>query len=307
MSEIKLLVGLGNPGNEYRDTRHNAGFWLVDALVRALGIEGTEKEKYNSLFYAVKRGKDTLLLQKPLTYMNRSGAAVLPVMQFYKLKPADVLAAHDELDLPVGRMRLKQGGGSGGHNGLKSLDAAIGKEYRRLRIGIGRPAHAEHDVSAYVLGKCPSEDAAKIGGIADFLTSQLDLLLDSDKHPLLMNRFAERFFPVPTKPRTFGTERAITAKKPQHKASVGMKCRVDVRLKDGVLDPQGSAVLASLKHLGYGEARDVRVGRMVELVLDGSDPEKARARVQGMCDALLANGVIEDYEISVEPLKGQSV
>lgn len=134
-----LLVGLGNPGPRYRDTRHNVGFMVVDRFVEAHG--GVPwREKYQGELADVSVSGERLWVLKPQTYMNRSGQSVGALAHFYKIAPADVLVVHDELDLPWGRIQLKQGGGDAGHNGLRSVTSGLGsKDYVRLRIGIGRP------------------------------------------------------------------------------------------------------------------------------------------------------------------------
>ncbi len=165
---IKLIVGLGNPGPEYVTTRHNAGFWLVDALAR----EGSATLRHESRFHGLAGrarlyGEEVWLLQ-PQTYMNRSGLSVVALANFYKFLPDQILVVHDELDLPPGTVKLKLGGGSGGHNGLKDISAHLStQQYWRLRIGIGHPrdalpenaktAGARPDVANFVL-KPPRKD-----------------------------------------------------------------------------------------------------------------------------------------------------
>jgi PTH1 family peptidyl-tRNA hydrolase len=132
-SPTHLIVGLGNPGNEYAGTRHNIGFMAVDAIATREGLP-TFKSKFKGMI----TGKDYLLL-KPQTFMNLSGESVGEAMRFHKLAPAQTVVFHDDLDLPPGEVRIKQGGGTGGHNGLKSIDAHIGPDYWRVRLGIGHP------------------------------------------------------------------------------------------------------------------------------------------------------------------------
>ena len=133
------LIGLGNPGAEYAQTRHNAGFWLADRLVeRERGSFRSEAKFFGALARLTIAGTDVLVL-KPSTFMNRSGQAVGALAQFYKLPDTAILVAHDELDLPVGAVRLKLGGGHGGHNGLRDIHKPLGPGYRRIRIGVGHP------------------------------------------------------------------------------------------------------------------------------------------------------------------------
>lgn len=155
------IVGLGNPGPEYERTRHNAGFWFADAVAeRWRGSFRTESKFFGQLARVRIEGSEVLLL-KPSTFMNRSGQAVQALMQFYKLAPADLLVAHDELDLPAGQMRLKLGGGHGGHNGLRDIHRPLGDGYRRLRIGIGHPGD-KNLVLNYVLGRPSKADEEAI-------------------------------------------------------------------------------------------------------------------------------------------------
>ncbi|HEV7617101.1 MAG TPA: aminoacyl-tRNA hydrolase [Burkholderiaceae bacterium] len=138
---IRLIVGLGNPGPEYEQTRHNAGFWLVDRLAVSHARGALSREsRYNALVAkTVIAGQETWLLE-PQTYMNRSGQSVGALARFYKIAPDEILVVHDELDLPPGTAKIKKGGSSGGHNGLKDVTAALGtQDYWRLRIGIGHP------------------------------------------------------------------------------------------------------------------------------------------------------------------------
>jgi PTH1 family peptidyl-tRNA hydrolase len=139
---MKLVVGLGNPGPKYETTRHNAGFLAIDHLVDAWRATGPADVHEGETWQATVGGEKVILL-KPLTYMNNSGRTVAPLFKFYKLKPEDLIVIHDDLDIKTNVLRLKTGGGTGGHNGLKSIDAHLGAgqlNYHRVRIGIGRPA-----------------------------------------------------------------------------------------------------------------------------------------------------------------------
>ena len=149
---IRLIVGLGNPGREYRDTRHNAGFWLVDELAKQAACNFTMEGKYFAEVAKFRYADADVFLLKPQTFMNLSGKAVQALANFYKILPEEILVAHDELDFNPGIAKLKQGGGNGGHNGLKDIDRVIGKNYWRLRIGIGHPGDASK-VVGYVLNK----------------------------------------------------------------------------------------------------------------------------------------------------------
>jgi PTH1 family peptidyl-tRNA hydrolase len=140
MSAISLIVGLGNPGPEHEHDRHNAGFWFVDAVAREHGGSWRREARFHGEAARIRIGDAEVWLLKPLTYMNRSGQSVSALARFYRIAAANMLVAHDELDLSPGVARLKRGGGSGGHNGLKDITAAMGgPDYGRLRLGIGHP------------------------------------------------------------------------------------------------------------------------------------------------------------------------
>ncbi|MGH8504932.1 MAG: aminoacyl-tRNA hydrolase [Stenotrophobium sp.] len=161
------IVGLGNPGSEYARTRHNAGFWFVDQLAAAQRVAFRVESRFKGELARIRIGDAEVLLLKPATFMNLSGESVQKLAQFYKIVPGDILIAHDELDLPAGTVRLKLGGGHGGHNGLRSLHQHLGAEYRRLRIGIGHPGHKDQ-VLDYVLGRPSKADEPLImDAIAD--------------------------------------------------------------------------------------------------------------------------------------------
>jgi PTH1 family peptidyl-tRNA hydrolase len=136
---IRLIVGLGNPGPEYEQTRHNAGFWLVDELAGGHSVL-TRETRFQALAAKIRIAGNEVWLLEPQTFMNRSGQSVGALARFYKIAPEEILVAHDELDLPPGVAKIKKGGSSGGHNGLKDISAALGtQDYWRLRIGIGHP------------------------------------------------------------------------------------------------------------------------------------------------------------------------
>ena len=156
-TDISLVVGLGNPGREYAQTRHNAGFWLVDELVRRHGGSWKMEPRFNGEMARTRIAGQELWLLKPMAYMNRSGGVTAAVAGFYKIPAASVLVAHDELDLPVGTVRLKEGGGAGGHNGLKDLIATLGAGFWRLRLGIGHPGSRDL-VTDFVLGRASSAE-----------------------------------------------------------------------------------------------------------------------------------------------------
>ncbi len=149
---MHLLVGLGNIGKQYESTRHNFGFILLDQIIADYGFSSGIKKFKGEVFTGEIDDKKVIAL-KPHTFMNLSGESVLQAAQFYKVKPENIIVLHDELDLEPGKVRVKIGGGHAGHNGLKSIDSKIGKNYMRLRLGIGRPENQNYQTSDYVLGK----------------------------------------------------------------------------------------------------------------------------------------------------------
>ena len=160
-SALQLVVGLGNPGSGHERDRHNAGFWFVDSLGADLGVSFRAESRFQA---ELGRSGDGLRLLKPQTYMNLSGESVGSIANYFRIAPADILVVHDELDLPAGTVRLKRGGGHGGHNGLRSIDQHLGSaDYLRLRLGIGRPAPGV-EVTAHVLGKPSAADREAIDG-----------------------------------------------------------------------------------------------------------------------------------------------
>jgi PTH1 family peptidyl-tRNA hydrolase len=162
---IRLIVGLGNFGAEYEATRHNAGYWLVDAIARRAGARFSGERKFHGDAARIRlAGRDVWLL-KPTTYMNRSGQSVVALALFYKILPTEILVAHDELDLPPGAVKLKRGGGTAGHNGLKDTQARLSTaDFWRLRIGIGHPRslQLEQDVADFVLHPPRRDEQAAI-------------------------------------------------------------------------------------------------------------------------------------------------
>ena len=155
---MKLIVGLGNPGKEYERTRHNAGFDVMDEIARMASASITQK-KFKALVDKVNIGGQSVLLMKPQTYMNNSGEAVRAAMDFYHLQPQDLLVIYDDMDLAVGRLRLRQKGSAGGHNGLKNIIQHLGTDqFPRIRVGVGEKPHPDYDLADWVLGKFQGED-----------------------------------------------------------------------------------------------------------------------------------------------------
>ncbi|AKO51764.1 peptidyl-tRNA hydrolase [Marinobacter psychrophilus] len=165
--DIVMVVGLGNPGADYENTRHNAGALFVEALARDAGQSLRLEKKYHGLYARIQWQGLELHLLNPLTFMNRSGLSVKALADFFKISPEQILIAHDELDLPPGTAKLKKGGGHGGHNGLRDSVAHLGtNDFQRLRLGIGHPGEARQ-VTGYVLGRLGKREAEALTAVFD--------------------------------------------------------------------------------------------------------------------------------------------
>lgn len=177
----QLIVGLGNPEPKYDQTRHNIGFAAVDALARSWQMSWSQNRRFKGLFAeAPSRGGGKIRLLKPLTYMNRSGEAIRAVADWYKIPPTSVLTIYDDMDLPVGRLRLRLSGSAGGHNGMKSAIAHLSsQDFPRLRIGIGKPALAGNDKKTigHVLGKFSPEESKLISQVLEIVVEAVELSL----------------------------------------------------------------------------------------------------------------------------------
>ncbi|HET6600238.1 MAG TPA: aminoacyl-tRNA hydrolase [Burkholderiaceae bacterium] len=177
---IRLIVGLGNPGAEYEATRHNAGFWFVDAAARQLGTTLRPERNHHGLAARVNRGTGPVWLLEPMTFMNLSGKSVAALARFFKIAPEEILVVHDELDLLPGHMKIKLGGSHAGHNGLKDIHAQLGSpDYWRLRIGIGHPG-VKAEVVNHVLRKPPAAEREAIEKCIEQALGALELLLAGD-------------------------------------------------------------------------------------------------------------------------------
>jgi PTH1 family peptidyl-tRNA hydrolase len=204
---LRLIVGLGNPGAEHAQTRHNAGFWFADALAAKYGSPSPrsgwslkrllhadtafrKESRFQGERTRIHVAGQAIEVFKPLTYMNRSGLAIRSLADFLKVPPAEILVAHDELDLPIGTVRLKFGGGAGGHNGLKDTIAHIGDGFWRFRFGIAHPGH-RNEVVDYVLKRAPKEEEEQIVGT---ITEAVELMpfLVSEGAEKAMNRLHRR-------------------------------------------------------------------------------------------------------------------
>ncbi len=192
--DIVMVVGLGNPGADYENTRHNAGALFVEALARAAGQTLRPEKKYHGLYARIQwQGLDLHLLN-PTTFMNRSGLAIKALADFFKIQPQQILIAHDELDLPPGTAKLKKGGGHGGHNGLRDAIAHLGtNDFQRLRIGIGHPGDSRR-VTGYVLGRLGKQETEELNAVIDEIMRVLPDAA-SGKLPAAMNRL-HSFKPV---------------------------------------------------------------------------------------------------------------
>ena len=181
MTAVQLIVGLGNPGPEYDQTRHNAGALFVERVAESQRVNLSVDRKYFGLVGKFNHQGREVRLLIPTTYMNRSGQSVAALANFFKIKPEEILVAHDELDMPPGVAKLKQGGGHGGHNGLRDIIAQLGNQnnFHRLRLGIGHPGHASL-VSGYVLGRAPRSEQDLLEQSIDFALDVLPEILAGD-------------------------------------------------------------------------------------------------------------------------------
>jgi peptidyl-tRNA hydrolase, PTH1 family len=188
---MKIVAGLGNPGPKYETTRHNAGFLAVDRLVDSWRASGPDDSNQGEIWQASVGGEKVLLV-KPQTFMNNSGECIAPLMKFYKCAPGDLIVIYDELDLKPLTMRIKTGGGAGGHNGIKSIDACLGSgqtDYHRVRIGIGHPARSVHpstqgkharSVVDYVLQTFTDDELKELDVLLDEVTKAVEVMVQGD-------------------------------------------------------------------------------------------------------------------------------
>jgi PTH1 family peptidyl-tRNA hydrolase len=197
---IKLFVGLGNPGTEYEATRHNAGFWWIDALAQKLGTRLVPERAYQGLMARVNTAQGPVWLLEPMTYMNRSGASVAPLARFFKIEPREILVVHDELDLLPGQAKMKFGGSAAGHNGLKDIQGLLGtQDYWRLRLGIGHPG-VKAEVANYVLKKPSAEQRDAIETVIERTLKASDKFLAGEMDAALALVHAQPQRPKPPRP-----------------------------------------------------------------------------------------------------------
>ena len=203
---IRLIVGLGNPGPEYEATRHNAGFWFVDELARALRVSLAPERSYFGLAARASTAQGPVWLLEPMTFMNLSGKSVAALARFFKIEPGEILVAHDELDLMPGHVKMKLGGSHAGHNGLKDIQAQLGSaDFWRLRLGIGHPG-VKAEVVNYVLRKPIAAEREAIDKSIEQSLTALPLMLDGDMERALMKVHAKPPRPKPPKPAPAETE-----------------------------------------------------------------------------------------------------
>jgi PTH1 family peptidyl-tRNA hydrolase len=177
MSNLSIIAGLGNPEDKYERTLHNAGFWFVDALARKYGGSFKYEKKFDADCCKVSIDGTDVWLVKPQSYMNLSGGPVRAAMDYYRLKPSGLLVAHDEIDLPPGTVRLKKGGGHGGHNGIRDVIKHCGADFMRLRLGVGHPGEKDR-VTGYVLKRASSDIEAAVERNIDDAAAVLPLLIE---------------------------------------------------------------------------------------------------------------------------------
>ncbi len=188
-----LIAGLGNPGTRYAATRHNIGFMAVDAIAGMYGFPAFASRHHSECSKGNIRGFDVLLV-KPQTFMNRSGVAMGEVARFYKIPLNHTWVVYDELDLAAGKIRIKTGGSNGGHNGIKSIDQHLGKDYGRVRLGIGRPEH-KNDVTSYVLADFSGDEHHVAQKLIEALAQELPALLEG-RQDIVMNNVARTLSPA---------------------------------------------------------------------------------------------------------------
>lgn len=184
---MKLIVGLGNPGKKYENTRHNTGFAVIDRTLAKLNVE-LDKNKFNADYTMINRNGEKIYILKPLTYMNLSGEAVVPFMKYFGIEPEDLVVIHDDLDLPVGKIRLRQSGSCGGQNGMRNIIDLLGdSNIKRIRVGIGKDPLIP--VVDYVLGKTKKEDLEVYNQALDKASDVLIYWLDHDDFSKVMSNF----------------------------------------------------------------------------------------------------------------------
>lgn len=185
---MKIIIGLGNPGKEYANTRHNIGFMVIDQLANRQNVNQF-KEKFKALIGEYKYGAEKVLLVKPMTFMNASGESVVDILRFYKVEPADIIIIYDDMDLETGRLRIRKKGSAGGHNGMKSIIYQLQTDnFARLRMGIGKPPH---NAINFVLGNFGSEEKETLQEMIDKAADAVEMFLDQGTEAA-MNKYNEK-------------------------------------------------------------------------------------------------------------------
>ena len=174
-----IVAGLGNPGKEYEDTRHNVGFLALDYIASSAGVKA-DRAKFHALVAEGKIGDKRVLFMKPQTYMNNSGTAISEAAAFYKIPAENVIILHDEISFEPGLFRIRRRGSAGGHNGLKSIISYIGEEFPRIKIGVGKKPTPEYDLAAWVLGKLPKADSEKVAERYSDIKSSVELIVSGN-------------------------------------------------------------------------------------------------------------------------------
>ena len=184
---MKLIVGLGNIGREYENTRHNIGFMVVDELARRLGVSFGKEDR--SAYMAEYRAPEKIIIIKPTTYMNLSGVAVGAYANFYHIDPNDIAIIQDDMDMPVGQLRIRRKGSAGGHNGVKNIIACLGSNgFPRVKIGVGEKPNPDYDLAAWVLSRFTEEETAALSEALDHVSAAVELIV-AGKTEEAMNRF----------------------------------------------------------------------------------------------------------------------
>ncbi|MBL8709907.1 MAG: aminoacyl-tRNA hydrolase [Rhodospirillaceae bacterium] len=210
---MRLIVGLGNPGPRYADNRHNIGFMAVDEIVRRYSF-GPVRAKFHGGVAEGTIGPEKVVCLCPTTFMNESGRAVQAAMQFYKLEPGDITVIHDEIDLPLGKVKVKKGGGAGGHNGIRSIDAHVGPEYWRIRLGVGHPGDRGL-VKNFVLMDFGKEERKLVADINAACAEALPLLFGADENRF-MNKVNLALNPPPPKNEKLKADQRKSAEEEQN-------------------------------------------------------------------------------------------